>query len=80
MHAGDVSLLLVTNPRGVHTLGFFQPCFGKGEHEKNVFVNAWCRELGIGIVAYSPLGHGFFAGRAMQEDLDSTDVRRVSCF
>lgn len=35
-----------------------------------------CRELGIGIVAYSPLGHGFFAGRAIQENLESTDIRK----
>uniref|UniRef100_A0A7N2L6M7 NADP-dependent oxidoreductase domain-containing protein n=1 Tax=Quercus lobata TaxID=97700 RepID=A0A7N2L6M7_QUELO len=26
-----------------------------------------CRELGIGIVPYSPLGHGFFGGRAVIE-------------
>ncbi|XP_039162102.1 perakine reductase [Eucalyptus grandis] len=28
-----------------------------------------CRELGIGIVAYSPLGHGFFGGKAIVESL-----------
>ncbi|OAY55691.1 perakine reductase [Manihot esculenta] len=28
-----------------------------------------CRELGIGIVAYSPLGRGFFAGKAVVESL-----------
>lgn len=28
-----------------------------------------CRELGIGIVTYSPLGRGFFAGKAMVESL-----------
>ncbi|XP_002517065.3 perakine reductase isoform X2 [Ricinus communis] len=28
-----------------------------------------CRELGIGIVAYSPLGVGFFAGKAVVESL-----------
>ncbi|RDX91338.1 putative aldo-keto reductase 1, partial [Mucuna pruriens] len=30
-----------------------------------------CRELGIGIVAYSPLGRGFFAGKAVAETLPS---------
>lgn len=29
------------------------------------------RELGIGIVAYSPLGHGFFGGKAVVESLPS---------
>eukprot|EP00250_Pteridium_aquilinum_P019409 c24420_g1_i1 orf=93-1112(+) len=36
-----------------------------------------CRELGIGIVAYSPLGRGFFTGKAIFEALDSTDSRMI---
>ncbi|KAK7280067.1 hypothetical protein RJT34_25129 [Clitoria ternatea] len=33
-----------------------------------------CRELGIGIVAYSPLGCGFFAGKAVVETLPSQSL------
>ncbi|CAL0300741.1 unnamed protein product [Lupinus luteus] len=33
-----------------------------------------CRELGIGIVAYSPLGCGFFAGKAVVESLPSQSL------
>nr|XP_023881511.1 perakine reductase-like [Quercus suber]POE74147.1 perakine reductase [Quercus suber] len=33
-----------------------------------------CRELGIGIVAYSPLGRGFFAGKAVLESLPTESV------
>ncbi|KAK7345911.1 hypothetical protein VNO77_16527 [Canavalia gladiata] len=33
-----------------------------------------CRELGIGIVAYSPLGRGFFAGKAVEETLPSESI------
>ncbi|GAB4851031.1 palmitoyltransferase akr1 [Ancistrocladus abbreviatus] len=33
-----------------------------------------CRELGIGIVAYSPLGHGFFAGKAVVENLPAESI------
>ncbi|XAR49053.1 Perakine reductase [Bertholletia excelsa] len=33
-----------------------------------------CRELGIGIVAYSPLGRGFFGGKAVTESLPSSSV------
>lgn len=33
------------------------------------------RELGIGIVPYSPLGRGFFSGKASVEVLDSQDTR-----
>ncbi len=38
-----------------------------------------CRELGIGFVAYSPLGRGFLTGRIRSlNDLDPTDYRRNS--
>ncbi|KAK4258003.1 hypothetical protein QN277_007517 [Acacia crassicarpa] len=33
-----------------------------------------CRELGIGIVAYSPLGRGFFAGKAVEESLPNQSL------
>ncbi|KAM0863303.1 hypothetical protein ACQ4PT_044683 [Festuca glaucescens] len=33
-----------------------------------------CRELGIGIVPYSPLGRGFFAGRAAVESIPSESL------
>ncbi|CAL5392758.1 unnamed protein product [Camellia sinensis] len=33
-----------------------------------------CRELGIGIVAYSPLGRGFFGGKAVVENLPAKSV------
>ena len=36
-----------------------------------------CRELGIGLVAYSPLGRGFLTGRIRSpEDLEDDDFRR----
>ena len=38
-----------------------------------------CRELGIGFVAYSPLGRGFLTGRFQKfEDLPADDYRRKS--
>lgn len=33
-----------------------------------------CRELGIGIVGYSPLGRGFFGGKGMVESLPSQSL------
>ncbi|MED6194618.1 hypothetical protein PIB30_030245 [Stylosanthes scabra] len=33
-----------------------------------------CRELGIGIVAYSPLGRGFFAGKALVESIPNQSL------
>ncbi|XP_012476663.1 perakine reductase [Gossypium raimondii] len=38
-----------------------------------------CRELGIGIVPYSPLGRGFFAGRA-NKDTSNTPLRMFPRF
>jgi aryl-alcohol dehydrogenase-like predicted oxidoreductase len=38
-----------------------------------------CRELGIGFVAYSPLGRGFLAGRfSSPEEIDEGDFRRTN--
>ena len=38
-----------------------------------------CRELGIGFVAYSPLGRGFLTGRFKSPDeLDEDDFRRTA--
>ncbi|KAB2014629.1 hypothetical protein ES319_D09G239700v1 [Gossypium barbadense] len=36
-----------------------------------------CRELGIGIVAYSPLGRGFFGGKASVESLPSESILKM---
>ena len=35
-----------------------------------------CKELGVGLVAYSPLGRGFFGG-AHKKDLASDDYRKI---
>ncbi|KAK7287109.1 hypothetical protein RIF29_00157 [Crotalaria pallida] len=47
------------------------PGKGKGWFLK---LNSLCRELGIGIVAYSPLGCGFFAGKGAAETLPSQSL------
>ncbi|EFJ19698.1 hypothetical protein SELMODRAFT_110508 [Selaginella moellendorffii] len=36
-----------------------------------------CRELGIGIVSYSPLGRGFFSGKAVVEEIGDDDFRKT---
>ncbi|KAG0613597.1 hypothetical protein M758_6G114500 [Ceratodon purpureus] len=37
-----------------------------------------CRELGIGIVPYSPLGRGFFNGKAVVEKLSESDASHLT--
>jgi aryl-alcohol dehydrogenase-like predicted oxidoreductase len=47
------------------------------DHEDEILPT--CRELGIGFVAYSPLGRGFLTGRFKKfEDLSADDSRRQS--
>jgi aryl-alcohol dehydrogenase-like predicted oxidoreductase len=47
------------------------------DHERDVLPT--CRELGIGFVAYSPLGRGFLTGKLRNpEKLDAGDYRRTS--
>jgi aryl-alcohol dehydrogenase-like predicted oxidoreductase len=47
------------------------------DHERDVLPT--CRELGIGFVAYSPLGRGFLTGKLRNpEKLDDGDYRRTS--
>ena len=42
------------------------------------FVISWLRELGIGIVVYSPLGRGFLSsGPKMMENFTKEDYRQV---
>ncbi|EFJ14765.1 hypothetical protein SELMODRAFT_180766 [Selaginella moellendorffii] len=36
-----------------------------------------CRELGIGIVPYSPLGQGFFSGKTVAEEIGDGDFRKT---
>src|SRR6201999_807805 len=38
-----------------------------------------CRELGVAVVAYSPVGRGFLTGQIKAlEDLPATDFRRIT--
>ena len=37
-----------------------------------------CRELGIGLVAYSPLGRGFLTGQIKSNEFGEADFRRIS--
>jgi aryl-alcohol dehydrogenase-like predicted oxidoreductase len=47
-------------------------------HNAVMYVLSIFRELGIGIVAYSPLGRGFFSGGAkLVSELPDDDFRKV---
>jgi aryl-alcohol dehydrogenase-like predicted oxidoreductase len=61
----------------VHPIAALQSEYSLWTREPEGGVLAACRELGIGLVAYSPLGRGFLTGRIRSEnDLEPGDFRR----
>jgi aryl-alcohol dehydrogenase-like predicted oxidoreductase len=63
----------------VHPIAALQSEYSLWTRDPEEEVLATCRELGIGFVAYSPLGRGFLAGRFRHfEDLPADDYRRFS--
>ena len=63
----------------VHPITALQTEYSLWTRDPEDEVLATCRELGIGFVAYSPLGRGFLTGRFRKlEDLPADDYRRNS--
>ncbi|HWS89469.1 MAG TPA: aldo/keto reductase [Pyrinomonadaceae bacterium] len=62
---------------GVHPIAALQSEYSLWTREVEAEILPACRELGIGFVAYSPLGRGFLTGRFEKpEDLPEDDRRR----
>jgi aryl-alcohol dehydrogenase-like predicted oxidoreductase len=63
----------------VHPVTALQSEYSLWTRDPEGEVLAACRELGIGFVAYSPLGRGFLTGRfRSQKDLEPSDYRHNS--
>src|SRR5580700_8178013 len=63
----------------VHPIAALQTEYSLWTRDPEEEILPACRELGIGFVAYSPLGRGFLTGRfAKFEDLPADDYRRNS--
>jgi aryl-alcohol dehydrogenase-like predicted oxidoreductase len=63
----------------VHTITALQSEYSLWTRDPEDRVLPTCRELGIGLVAYSPLGRGFLTGQIKRfEDFDADDYRRNS--
>jgi aryl-alcohol dehydrogenase-like predicted oxidoreductase len=63
----------------VHPITALQSEYSLWTRDPEDGILAACRELGVGFVAYSPLGRGFLTGQIKNfEDLDPSDFRRSS--
>jgi aryl-alcohol dehydrogenase-like predicted oxidoreductase len=67
----------IRRAHAVHPISALQTEYSLWSRDPEDELLATCRELGIGFVAYSPLGRGFLTGRFRTfEDLPADDYRR----
>ena len=73
----EASAATIRRAHAVHPIAALQSEYSLWSREPEGEVLDTLRELGIGLVAYSPLGRGFLAGRFTSPDeLDETDFRK----
>jgi aryl-alcohol dehydrogenase-like predicted oxidoreductase len=67
----------IRKAHATHPISALQTEYSLWSRDPEDEILATCRELGIGFVAYSPLGRGFLSGRFKKpEDLAADDYRR----
>lgn len=75
----EASLQTVRRAFSVHPIAALQTEYSLWTRDPEKEILPTCRELGIGFVAYSPLGRGFLTGQFKKiDDLPSDDYRRFS--
>ena len=73
----EASPATVRRAHQVHPISALQTEYSLWSRDPEADILPTCRELGIGFVAYSPLGRGFLTGRFRRvEDLPADDWRR----
>ncbi|MBJ7902781.1 aldo/keto reductase [Streptomyces sp. DSM 110735] len=73
----EASAETLRRANAVHPITAVQSEYSLWSRDVEAEVLPTCRELGIGFVAYSPLGRGFLAGRfSSPDELDPNDWRR----
>jgi len=74
----EASAATLRRAHAVHPISALQSEYSLWERGIEAKVLPTCRDLGIGVVPYSPLGRGFLAGNATRaEDLPEGDFRRA---
>jgi aryl-alcohol dehydrogenase-like predicted oxidoreductase len=75
----EVSAETLHQAQDAHPIAALQSEFSLWSREPENEILPTCRELGISLVAYSPLGRGFLTGKIKKfEDLAADDYRRTS--
>ena len=73
----EASVPTIRRAAGVHPIAALQTEYSLWSRDAETEVLPACKELGIGFVAYSPLGRGFLTGAIRNPDqLDPSDWRR----
>lgn len=68
----------IRRAQAVHPIAALQTEYSLWSREPEAEILPVCRELGIGFVAYSPIGRGFLSGKIRSiEDLEPDDRRRI---
>ncbi|KAL5231777.1 hypothetical protein ABZP36_030553, partial [Zizania latifolia] len=70
----EASADTIRRAHGVHPITAVQMEWSLWTRDTEEDIIPLCRELGIGIVPYSPLGRGFFAGRAAVQSIPSESL------
>ncbi|KAK9287845.1 hypothetical protein L1049_016287 [Liquidambar formosana] len=70
----EASVDTIKRAHAIHPITALQIEYSLWTREIEDYIIPLCRELGIGIVAYSPLGHGFFGGKAVAESLPKESI------
>jgi aryl-alcohol dehydrogenase-like predicted oxidoreductase len=68
----------IRRAHAVHPISALQNEYSLWTREPEQEILGVCRELGIGFVAYSPLGRGFLTGQIKKNDFGEGDFRRIS--
>jgi aryl-alcohol dehydrogenase-like predicted oxidoreductase len=69
----------IRRAHAVHPIATLQTEYSLWTRDVEAEILPTCRELGIGFVAYSPLGRGFLTGRfSSPEEFPEGDVRHIS--
>ncbi|WP_025689309.1 aldo/keto reductase [Paenibacillus zanthoxyli] len=75
----EASPRTIAKAHAVHPIAALQTEYSLWSREVEDEILPLCRELGIGFVAYSPLGRGFLTGQIKSfDDLEESDYRRFS--